>query len=161
MKKVSLAIVAVLLVGAVLACNSQTNYQLWTTAGTLVDSWLKVYDPTFDRTTLDTSWAAAGQDILNWKAGTACQNVEQAINDALAIVATIPVTDPKAALILATAVVGAETVEAFFLKCAAPAVSKVMPSYTPLLQKAVEAQRKTPATDAKMLKKQWKAAGGQ
>jgi len=141
------------------ACNSQTNYQLWTTAGTLVDSWLKVYDPTFDRTTLDTSWAAAGQDILNWKAGTACQNVEQAINDSLAIVATIPVTDPKQALILATAVVGAETVEAFFLKCAP--VTTTAAQYSPALQKAVEAQRKTPATDAKMLKKQWKAAGGQ
>src|ERR1017187_5262968 len=159
MKKLLVVMLIPILLLVLVACNPQTNYQLWTTAGTLIDSWLHVYSPTFNQATLDTSWVAAGQDILNWKAGTQCQNVQQAINDALGIAATIPVTDPKAALILSTAVVGAEVVEGFFLKCA-PAVTPKLVRYSPLLQKAVAAQREHPATDAAKLKQQWAKAGG-
>ena len=146
------------------ACNPQTNYQLWTTAGQLTDSWLNVYAAHWDsRAQFDSAWAEAGQDILNWKPGTQCQNVEQAINDALAIIAKVPVTDPKAALILSTAIVGAEVVQAYFVKCSQTPASfgvAAQRQYSPVLEQAVEKQRQTPATSAKELKQQWKAVGG-
>src|ERR1035438_10685077 len=158
MKKLLVLTLTPLLLLVMVACNPTTNYQLWTTAGTLIDSWVKVYAPTFNQATLDTAWTAAGQDILNWKAGTQCQNVEQAINDALGIAMTIPVTDPKAALILSTAVVGAEVVEAFFVKCS-PATMKAT-HYSGVLREAVATSRLNPPKDAATLKQQWIKAGG-
>ena len=158
MKKILVLTLIPLLLLVMVACNPTTNYQLWSTAGSLIDNWIAAYAPTFNRTTLDSSWTAAGQDILNWKAGTQCQNVEQAINDALGIAATIPVTDPKAALILSTAVVGAEVVEAFFVKCS-PATMKAT-HYSGVLREAVATSRLNPPKDAATLKQQWIKAGG-
>lgn len=157
-KLLTFALIPIILLLGAWACNQQTNVQLWTTAGKLIDSWLAVYAHGWgSQQQFDTAWAAAGQDILNWQPGTPCQNTQQAINDALGIIATVPTPDPKAALILATAVVGAEVVETFFVKCSGTMMAS---HYPPALQKAVNVQRKAPPKDAAELKKQWKDVGG-
>ena len=159
---VPIALVLCLLVGIV-ACNNQTNYQLWKSAGVLIDSWLRVYAPNWSsQKQFDDAWAVAAQDILTWQPGTQCQNVEQAINDALGIIGTVQVNDPRSALILATAMVGAQVVETFFVKCAGANMKAEAPvrAYSPVLKEALDKARQTPPKDAEQLKKQWKAAGG-
>ena len=161
MKRKSILVLCSLLV--LVACNAATNYQLWTTAGQLADTWLNVYSAGWaDRAQFDKDWAIAGQDILNFTPGSSCQTVQQAVTDALGILATVNPGTPTQAAILSTAIVGAEVVEAYFVKCApaTSALAAAMPKYKEPLLSAVLAARKTPPKDAAMLKKQWKQVGG-
>ena len=160
-------LLAVLLVGIVAvstlvltACPSQQTYaQIWKAAGVFADSYLSIYYPNWSKKAeFDTAWATAYTDIVNWKTGTPCASVVQAVNDAAGLLAQIPVLDSKQTALMAAIVVSVDTVTSFFQQCQLPAAVAAAPKFSSAVQTA--AAKLKPPKNANDVKKLWKAAGG-
>ena len=157
---ISLALTLTLLLTA---CPSQqTYYQIWTTAGTLADSYINIYDPGWaQKAQFDQAWATAGADIQNWQKGTVCQDVVQAISDAVNLLAELPTTTPQQKALMATILASVDVVTIFFSSCQGGTLASpqaIHDRFSPDVQAA--ADKLPPPKSADDVRKLWKQAGG-
>lgn len=162
-KSTSLAVVLVAVLGMVACPSQQTTASIWHQAGVLADTFITLYAPAWsatNKTNFDKAWALAETEIAGWKAGTPCANVVQAINNAAAILATVPILNDQQRLLMAAIVASVNVVTTNFAACQPKTLG---PEREIKWQAGVQATANTlpPPKNASDVKKLWKDAGGQ
>lgn len=165
MKRNRIATAAVLVAVLVMAAcpSQQTMASIWHQAGVLADTFITLYAPAWsaaNKANFDAAWAKAETAITNWKTGTPCANVVQAINDAATILATVPVLDDKQKLLMAAIVASVNVVTTNFAACQPATLG---PERAIQWQAGVQEKANSlpPPKNASDVKKLWKDAGGQ
>ena len=155
----SLAIV-LLMVLVVASCGKKDTWALlWKQTGILADSFIQTYAPSWPhRDQLSDAWHKTQELIDDWRPGTPCQNILQAMDAAITLLTQVPVVGQQQVNFMAVIAASVHSMVTHFVTECAPTTRVIPPKFSPEVEQAAE--KLSPPKTKDDLDSEWKTAGG-